>query len=62
MKRNLEEEKDVKIDRRNFLGAAWVLESGNKTVWNAKRSLIIVQSWFDFEWGFMSVCLVAFTA
>ena len=44
MKRTLEEEKDVKVDRRNFLGAAWVLESGNKTVWNAKRSLIIVQS------------------
>ena len=62
MKRTLEEEKDVKVDRRNFLGTAWVLESGNKTVWNAKRSLIIVQSRFDFEWGFMSLCLVAFTA
>lgn len=62
MRGSLKEERDVKIDRRSFLGVAWVLESGNKTVWNAKRSLIIVQSWLDFEWGFMSLCTVAFMA
>ena len=62
MRGSLKEERDVKIDRRNFLRVAWVLESGNKTVWNAKRSLIIVQSWLGFEWGFMSLCTVAFMA